>query len=408
MRAYERLLNYVKFDTASDSNSPTCPSTPGQLEFGKYLVEEMKGIGVQDVAIDENGYVFGTIPSTIDGWDGTVIGFIAHMDVVRDVPATNIKPRVVKNYDGTTIVLDPDANVTLSPEEFPELLGYKGMDLIVTDGKTLLGADNKAGIAEIMTMAETLIKDPSIKHGKIRIAFTPDEEIGRGADKFDVAAFGAKFAYTADGGAFGQAEYETFNASAVKVKINGKNIHPGSAKDKMKNAILIGMAFNALLPECERPEHTEQYEGFYHLNSIGGSVETAEMAYILRDHDAGKNEQRKVLMQQAADKLNAQYGPNTIVLEMTDSYRNMAEQIKPHWHLIETAFEAIREVGGEPVSVPVRGGTDGSRLSFMGLPCPNLGTGGHNYHGKQEYACVQSMDKASEMLIKIAEKYAVK
>jgi tripeptide aminopeptidase len=279
---------------------------------------------------------------------------------------------------------------------------------LVTDGTTLLGADDKAGLAEILTMAETLQNHPEIKHGTIKIGFTPDEEIGRGADLFDVKRFGADFAYTVDGAAFGEVEYETFNAAAAKVTINGVNIHPGSAKDKMKNALLIAMEFNAMLPETERPEKTENYEGFYHLDHFDGIVDNANMRYLLRDHDLNKLEEKKKVMQEAAAKVNAKYGEGTAELEIKDSYYNMSEQIKPHWHLIDTAYEAIRELGGTPISCPVRGGTDGSRLSFMGLPCPNLGTGSHNHHGKSEYACIQAMDQCVEMLVKIAEKYAVK
>ncbi len=406
MRAYERLINYTKYATGSDSGNPSCPSSPEQLVFGAALVEEMKGIGIRDASMDENGYVTGTIEANIENWSGTVIGFIAHMDVVRDVPYDNIKTRIIEKYDGKDIVLNADKNIIMSPGEYDTLKLYIGSDLLVTDGTTLLGADDKAGIAEILTMAETLYRHPEIKHGRIKIGFTPDEEIGRGADLFDVKAFGAEFAYTVDGAAFGEVEYETFNAAAANITINGINIHPGSAKDKMKNALLIAMELNAMLPEKERPEHTQDYEGFYHLNEMRGNVENAHLRYILRDHDLGKLEERKKKMEEAAEKLNRKYGENTVRLELKDSYYNMAEQIKPHWHLIDTAYEAIKELGGEPVSCPVRGGTDGSRLSFMGLPCPNLGTGSHNHHGKTEYACIQAMDQCVEMLIKIAEKYS--
>ena len=408
MRAYERLINYTKYETASLSGSDTCPSTPSQLEFGKALVEEMKQLGIKDAAMDENGYVFGTIEANIENWSGSVIGFISHMDVVRDVPYQNVKPRLVQNYDGGDILLNADKNIVLNPQEFDTLKKYVGCDLVVTDGTTLLGADDKAGLAEILTMAEKLQQNPEIKHGTIKIGFTPDEEIGRGADLFDVKRFGADFAYTVDGAAFGEVEYETFNAASAKVTIEGVNIHPGSAKDKMKNSMLIAMEFNSMLPENERPEHTEKYEGFFHLNSMEGNVDRTVLDYIIRDHDLEKLEQRKTLIEQITKKLNEKYGEDTVHLEMRDQYYNMAEKIKPHWHLIETAYEAVKELGGTPCSEPVRGGTDGSRLSFMELPCPNLGTGSHNHHGKMEYACVQAMDQCVELLIKIAEKYGQK
>lgn len=405
MRAYERLIKYTQFETASLSGSDTCPSTPSQLEFGKALVEEMKQLGIKDASMDENGYVFGTIEANIDNWSGPVIGFISHMDVVRDAPFENVKPRVVQNYDGGDIVLNTEKNIILSPKDYPSLNKYVGCDLVVTDGTTLLGADDKAGLAEIMTMAETLYQNPDIKHGTIKIGFTPDEEIGRGADLFDVKRFGADFAYTVDGAAFGEVEYETFNAASAKVIIKGFSIHTGTAKDKLVNSMLIAMEFNAMLPEKERPEHTEKYEGFFHLNSMEGVVEQTTLNYILRDHDLNKLEERKSLIEEIAKKLNSKYGEGTITLELRDQYYNMAEKIKPHWHLIDTAYEAVKELGGTPYSEPVRGGTDGSRLSFMGLPCPNLGTGSHNHHGTMEYACVQAMDQCVELLIKIAEKY---
>jgi tripeptide aminopeptidase len=328
------------------------------------------------------------------------------MDVVHDVSYTNVKTSIVKEYDGSDILLKADKNLILSPKEYGSLNDYIGLDLLVTDGTTLLGADDKAGIAEILTMVEELNKRPQIKHGTIKIGFTPDEEIGRGADLFDVKRFGADFAYTLDGAAFGEIEYETFNAAAADVTIQGYSIHPGSAKDKMKNALLIAMEFNSMLPPTERPEHTENYEGFYHLNNMEGVIDHAKMHYLLRDHDLNKLNEKKSVMKDVAAKLNAKYGDNTVVVSMKDSYYNMVEQIRPHWHLIDTAYEVVKELGGKPVSVPVRGGTDGSRLSFMGLPCPNLGTGSHNHHGKMEYACIQAMDQCVEMIIKIAQKYS--
>jgi len=405
MKAYERLLNYTKFAAASDSASETCPSTPEQLDFARALVQEMLDLGIEDANMDENGYVFGTIPANSENWTGPVIGFIAHMDVVRDVSFQNIKPRIVENYDGKDIVLNAEEEVILSPDEYPSLVEYIGKDLIVTDGTTLLGADNRAGIAEILTMAEVLLANPDIKHGTIKIGFTPDEEIGRGANLFDVERFGADFAYTVDGGGFGEVEYETFNAATATLTIKGRNIHPGTAKNKMKNASLIAMELNSLLPAVQRPEHTEGYEGFYHLIHMEGEVEKATLTYIVRDHDREEFQAKKDRLKRAARWINETYGEGTVAYEIVDSYANMAEQIKPHWHLIDTAYEAVREVGGEPHSIPVRGGTDGARLSFMGLPCPNLGTGSHNHHSKLEYACIQAMDDCVQVLVKIAEKY---
>lgn len=406
MRAYERLLTYAQYPTASDSRNPDCPSTEEQLVLARVLVEEMRSMGITDARVDEHGYVYGTIPANIPDWQGVTIGFIAHMDVVRDVPFENVKARVVENYDGGDIVLNEQLGIVLSPDEFPMLNDYVGDDLVVTDGTTLLGADNKAGIAEILTMAEILLTNPDIKHGNIKIAFTPDEEIGRGADKFDVEGFGAQFAYTVDGGAFGEVEYETFNASTAVISIKGKNIHPGTAKGKMKNANLIAAEFTALLPTAERPETTAGYEGFYHLTQMEGTVEEAELVYILRDHDEEKLQQKKETVLQAAEWLNAKYGADTVQVEIKDSYRNMREMIEPHWHLIENAYWAVREIGGEPSSKPVRGGTDGARLSFMGLPCPNLGTGSHNHHSTLEFASAQAMDKCVQVLVKLAERYA--
>ena len=405
MRAYERLLKYTKYPAASDSSSQSFPSSPEQLTFGKALVEEMLAIGIEDAHMDENGYVFGTIESNIENWDGPVIGFIAHMDVVRDVPYTDIKPRIVENYDGGDIVLNSEENIVLSPMEYETLQTYRGHDLIVTDGTTLLGADNRAGIAEILTMAETLLNDPDIKHGTVKIGFTPDEEIGRGADRFDVERYGADFAYTVDGGAFGEVVYETFNAATATVTVKGRNIHPGTAKNKMLNAALIAMEFNALLPAVQRPEHTEGYEGFYHLIQMEGSVEEAKLVYLLRDHAAAQFAEQKARIKRAAEWLNQNYGEGTVTVSIVDSYKNMVEQVKQHWHLIETAYEAVREMGGTPITIPVRGGTDGARLSFLGLPCPNLGTGSHNHHSKLEYASVQAMDQCVSLLVKIAEKY---
>ena len=405
MRPYERLLQYVTYDTASDGSSETCPSTEKQLVFARVLEQEMKAMGLQNVRLDEHGYLYGTVPGNIEGYTGPVLGFIAHMDVVNDVPSANIKPRIVENYDGGDILLE-GSGAALSPAEFPELLRCKGKSLMVTDGTTLLGADDKAGIAEILTLCEQLLANPDFKHGPVQVAFTPDEEIGRGADLFDVPGFGADFAYTLDGGAYGELEYENFNAASLKVEVRGKNIHPGSAKNKMKNAMTIAMEFEHLLPVEQKPEFTEGYEGFFHLVGIEGEVEQCEMHYILRDHDSDKLEEKKAAAQAAAAFLNGKYGEDTVALTIKDSYQNMADQIRPHWHLVDNAMEAMRRTGVEPVTVPIRGGTDGARLSFMGLPCPNLGTGGGNFHGKLEYCCVEEMDLSVECMKHLVEIYS--
>ena len=405
MRPYERLLQYVTYDTASDGSSETCPSTEKQLVFARVLEQEMKAMGLQNVRLDEHGYLYGTVPGNIEGYTGPVLGFIAHMDVVNDVPSANIKPRIVENYDGGDILLE-GSGAALSPAEFPELLRCKGKSLMVTDGTTLLGADDKAGIAEILTLCEQLLANPDFKHGPVQVAFTPDEEIGRGADLFDVPGFGADFAYTLDGGAYGELEYENFNAASLKVEVRGKNIHPGSAKNKMKNAMTIAMEFEHLLPVEQKPEFTEGYEGFFHLVGIEGEVEQCEMHYILRDHDSDKLEEKKAAAHAAAAFLNGKYGEGTVALTIKDSYRNMVEQIRPHWHLVDNAFEAMRRTGVKPVAVPIRGGTDGARLSFMGLPCPNLGTGGGNFHGKLEYCCVEEMDLSVECMKHLVEIYS--
>ena len=407
MRPYERLLNYVKYDTASDGSSETCPSSEKQLVFAHVLEQEMREMGLHNVRLDEHGYLYGTVPANVADYQGPVVGFIAHMDVVDDVPSANIKPRIVENYDGGDIVLE-GSGALLSPAEFPELKRCKGKNLMVTDGTTLLGADDKAGIAEILTLCEVLLAGVDFPHGPVQVAFTPDEEIGRGADLFDVKGFGADFAYTLDGGAYGELEYENFNAASLKVDIRGKNIHPGSAKDKMKNALTIGMEFEMLLPAQQKPEFTEKYDGFFHLTDMSGEVEQATMRYIIRDHDSAKLEEKKQAAQRAADFLNGKYGEGTITLTIRDSYRNMVEQILPHWHLVDNAFEAMRRTGVEPVAVPIRGGTDGARLSFMGLPCPNLGTGGGNFHGKLEYCCVEEMDLAVDCMKHLVQIYSAK
>ena len=404
MRAYERLMRYARFDTPSTGSSDTCPSTPEQLVLAAALAEEMREMGLSDVRQDEHGYVYGRIPANIPDCTAPAIGFIAHMDVANDVPCTGVQPQVL-HYDGSDLLLSEETGAVLSEAEFPVLADYRGCDLVTTDGRTLLGADNKAGIAEILTACERLLAPDAPPHGDVCIGFTPDEEIGRGADLFDVPGFGAPYAYTVDGGAFGQVEYETFNAASASIAIKGKNIHPGDAKNKMKNALLIGMEFNGMLPPAEIPAHTEGHEGFYHLTKFTGAEETVQMRYILRDHDWEKLTQRKETVLRIADYLNAKYGAGTVTVTLQDSYRNLEEVIRKHWHLVEVAYEAVTACGGTPVSPPVRGGTDGSRLSFMGLPCPNLGTGSHNHHGRLEFAVVQDMDKCVDMLVKIAELY---
>ena len=395
MRAYERFLRYIQFDTASDGNSPTCPSTMKQLELGKALVEEMKEMGIADARIDEHGYVYGSIPANTDGQPA--IGLIAHMDVIDAVPCQPMNAEIVKNYDGGVYTLK-NGTTRLDPKEMPELKACAGKDLIVTDGNTILGADDKAGVAEILTLAERLLADPTIPHGKICLGFTPDEEIGRGADLFDVKGFGAEFAYTVDGGALGSIDYETFNAATGTVLVHGVNVHPGSGKNRMKNASLIAMEFNAMLPPAEIPAHTEGYEGFYHLLEMSGNEETAKLHYIIRDHDRAIFEKRKERFLAIGEYLNGKYGAGTLEVAAVDSYYNMREAIEPYMFIVERAEKAYRAVGIEPFTEPVRGGTDGCRLSFMGLPCPNLATGGMGGHGRRECVCVQDMDAMVDML----------
>lgn len=405
----EKFLRYVKIDTESLSDQEQVPSTEKQKDLGRLLVEELQAMGAENPHMDDHGYVYAWIPATVAEEDprakGPVIGFISHMDTSEAVTGKDVKPRIVENYDGQDIVLHQDLGYTLRTAEFPDMVNYVGKDLIVTDGTTLLGADDKAGIAEIMTMAEYLLAHPEIPHRRIPIAFTPDEEVGRGVDFFDVAKFNADFAYTVDGGAAGEIEYENFNAAGVKLTIHGKSVHPGSAKNKMINAILVASEFQNLLPVHENPSATEGYEGFYHPNDISGGCEEVTVHYIIRDHDKTKFEQKKAFFQVAADFINAKYGKGTAVVQMRDSYYNMREMVEPHAHLLDNARAAIRACGLEPITTPVRGGTDGSRLSFMGLPCPNLGTGGHNFHGRYEYACVQSMETTVEILKKIVAIY---
>ena len=394
-----RFLRYVKFSTQSDENSETCPSTPGQRILGAALAEEMRAMGIADAHMDENGYVYGTVPG-----DPALptIGLIAHMDTAPDYSGENVCPRIVE-YTGMAIALDAEGKVLLCEAEFPALKNSLGKHLIVTDGKTLLGADDKAGIAEILTAAEILLHSDK-PHATVKIAFTPDEEIGRGPDRFDVAAFGAEYAYTVDGGTLGEIEYENFNAAGAVVEFAGRNIHPGSAKDQMINSQLIAMEFQSMLPAAQRPEHTEGYEGFFHLIGMEGSVERTTLRYIIRDHDTAKFEEKKILMEHIGNFLNVKYGNGTVCVTLSDSYYNMRCQIEPYMYIIERAKEAMKRIGVAPKIVPIRGGTDGARLSFMGLPCPNLCTGGENFHGKYEYIPVEDMEKVVELLVAIVER----
>jgi tripeptide aminopeptidase len=404
----DRFLRYVAIDTQSDDTvSDRFPSTEKQLALSNLLVKELKELGVSDATIDEFGYVMGTIPANSTK-KVPVIGFLAHVDTSPDMPGKNVKPRFVENYDGSDVTLNAEKGVILSAKEFPELKEYIGQTLIVTDGTTLLGADDKAGIAEIMTAVEYITGNPTLRHGKIRIGFTVDEEVGRGVDHFDVKRFGADYAYTLDGGAIGELEFENFNAASAKITIQGRNIHPGYAKDKMLNAILIAQEFNSMLPPHESPEHTEGYDGFYHITKIEGTVEKASFQYIIRDHDMKKFEGRKAYMERVARYLNSKYGDQTVTLEINDQYYNMREKVEPVYHVVQTAIEAMEKVGIKPKVRPIRGGTDGARLSYMGLPCPNLFAGGENFHGKHEYVPVESMVKATETMLKIVEIYESK
>ncbi len=398
MRAQDRFYRYISFDTASDENSKTCPSTPGQWVLGRALVQEMQEMGISNVRIDEHGYVYGFIPANVEG--APAIGLIAHMDTVDAVPCVPMHARTVR-YEGGDIVLDEAANIVMRAADYPDLAAHIGHDMIVTDGHTLLGGDDKAGIAEILALCERLLSDPSIPHGKVCIGFTPDEEIGQGADHFDVAGFGADFAYTVDGGPLAEIEYENFNAASATLTVKGLSIHPGTAKNQMKNALLMGIEFNQMLPPAETPAHTEGYEGFYHLNSMRGSEEQAVLHYIVRDHDKEKFENRKETMRRIAEYLNESYGEGSFALELTDSYYNMKEKILPHMHIVDRAMDAMRASGYEPVAVPIRGGTDGARLSYMGLPCPNLSTGTLHAHGRFECVDADEMEAIVDILEKI-------
>lgn len=400
MRAYERLLKYVTFETQSSEETHTTPSTPNQKVFGNYLVNELKELGLSEAAMDENGYVYATIPATDP--KAPVIGLIAHMDTAPSASDKNVKASVIR-YEGGDIVLNEENDIIMKADDFEHLKNYIGQELIVTDGTTLLGADDKAGVAEIVTLVEELMNDQTHLHGKIRIAFTPDEEIGEGADHFNVKEFGAEYAYTVDGGALGELEYENFNAAWASVTINGVNIHPGEAKNKMRNASLYAMEFNQMLPADQIPANTEGYEGFFHLCEMNGTEEQAHLKYIIRDHDRARFEERKAYITRVVSYLNQKYGEGTVELEMNDSYYNMKEKIEPCMYIVERAKAAMEKADVVPVIVPIRGGTDGARLSYEGLPCPNLSTGGHNFHGRFEYIPVASMDKMVQVLKEIVK-----
>lgn len=400
----DRFLRYVAIDTQSDENSESQPSAAKELDLLKLLCKELNDMGVE-ATLDEYGYVMGTLPSNIDK-KVPAIGFIAHVDTSPDASGANVKPQIIENYDGSDIALKGVPGLYLKPSEFPELLAHKGETIITTDGTTLLGADDKAGVAEIMNAVQYMVEHPEFKHGDIKIGFTPDEEIGRGVVKFDVKRFGADYAYTMDGGEIGELEFENFNAASAKIRIQGRNVHPGYAKDKMKNAILIGMEVNSLLPVGQRPELTEGYDGFFHIISFKGTVEEAEFGYIIRDHDRKKFEEKKELIEQCVKFINVKYGEGTATLEVKDQYYNMREQVEPYYFIVETAVKAMEMAGVKPKIQPIRGGTDGANLSFKGLPCPNIFAGGMNFHGKMEFAPLENIEMASEVVLNIVKLYA--
>lgn len=400
----DKFLRYVAVETTSNDDSDSQPSTACQLDLLRMLADELNAMGVK-ATLDEWGYVMATIPSNLDK-EVPAVGFIAHVDTAPDASGKDIKPQIIENYDGEDVVLNEALGIKIPVADFPEIKQYKGQTLITTDGTTLLGADDKAGVAEIMSAVEYIVEHPEFKHGEIKIGFTPDEEIGRGVDKFDVEKFGAKYAYTMDGGQIGELEYENFNAASAKIHIQGRNVHPGYAKDKMINAIIIAMELNGMLPVQQRPEFTQGYEGFFHIIGINGAVEQASVQYIIRDHSMPKFEQKKKLISQVVDFINAKYGEGTATLELKDQYYNMREEVEPHYHIVEKAIKAMEMAGIKPMVQPIRGGTDGARLSFMGLPCPNVFAGGHNFHGKLEYLPLQSMEKAQEVVLNIISLYA--
>ncbi|MDE6079825.1 MAG: peptidase T [Duncaniella sp.] len=406
MTVVDRFLQYVKFDTQSDELTNLTPSTPGQMEFARHLEAELRAMGLTEISLDSNGYLFATLPANTDRPVPT-IGFIAHLDTSPDMSGRHVSPRIVQQYDGGDIVLNAADDIVLRPSEFPELLHYKGQDLIVTDGKTLLGADDKAGIAEIITAIAHLQAHPEIEHGKIRIGFNPDEEIGQGAHKFDVEMFGADWAYTMDGGEVGELEYENFNAAVARVTFKGRNVHPGYAKHKMLNSLRVANQFAIMLPRWETPEHTEGYEGFYHLVSIKGDVEETVLTYIIRDHDRDRFERRKKELEHLARKINNEF-PGCASIEIKDQYFNMREKIEPVMHIVDVAIKAMENVGVTPKVQPIRGGTDGAQLSFKGLPCPNIFAGGLNFHGRYEFVPVPSMEKATDVIVEIARLVAAK
>lgn len=402
MNITDRFLKYVSFCTTSDEETNMTPSTPGQMEFAKYLRDELKQIGLQEVSLDENGYLMATVPANTEG--KPTIGFIAHMDTSPDASGKHVQPRIVKNYNGEDILLNEEEVIVLETSKYPEILRYKGQDIIVTNGKTLLGADDKAGLAEIVSACEYLIQHPEIKHGKIRVGFTPDEEIGQGADHFDVQKFGCDFAYTMDGGAVGELEFENFNAASCKIHIHGVNVHPGYGYHKMINSMRIAFQLAVMLPRWETPEHTQDYEGFYHLVGMNGTVEETTLSYIIRDHDRARFESRKREMEHLVRKVNREYGEGTAEIEIRDQYYNMREKVEPVMHIVTLVEEAMKEVGVVPHIQPIRGGTDGARLSFEGLPCPNIFAGGENFHSRFEYLPIPSMEKAMQVILKIIEK----
>lgn len=402
MNITERFLKYVSFCTTSDEATNMTPSTPGQMEFAQYLADELRSIGLTEVDLDSNGYIMATLPANCEG--KPTIGFIAHMDTAPDASGKHIQPRIVANYDGKDIVLNEEEHIVLETEKYPEIKHYIGNDIIVTNGKTLLGADDKAGVAEIVSACEYLIQHPEIKHGKIRIGFTPDEEIGQGADHFDVKKFGADFAYTMDGGAIGELEFENFNAASAKITIHGINVHPGYANHKMINSMRVAFQLAVMLPRWETPEHTEGYEGFYHLVGLNGSVEETTMSYIIRDHDRARFESRKRELEHLVRKVNREFGEGTVDIVIRDQYYNMREMVEPCMHIVELVKEAMTDCGVTPKVQPIRGGTDGARLSFEGLPCPNIFAGGENFHSRFEYLPIQSMEAAMNVILKIVEK----
>lgn len=402
----DKFLRYIAIDTMSDEESATQPSAARELTLSRMLVEELKSMGIKDAELDKDGYVMATLPASEGYEERPVIGFIAHVDTSPDAPGACTNPQIIENYNGGEIALKGVPGLALKPSEFPEMLDYRGQTLITTDGTTLLGADDKAGVAEIMCAVEYLLAHPEFKHGTVRIGFTPDEEIGRGVDAFDVKKFNAVYAYTMDGGAVGELEYENFNAASAKIRIQGRNVHPGYAKNKMINALHVAAELDKHLPEGDRPEFTEGYEGFFHLIGMNGTVEEASLSYIIRDHDRAGFEARKEMMQNAADAINARYGAGTATLVMKDQYYNMREAVEPHYHVVEKAIEAMEMAGIKPKVQPIRGGTDGARLSFMGLPCPNIFAGGLNFHGKMEFVPLESMEKAKDVIINIIRLYA--